>query len=589
MRSPPIVSRRPWARAGAVVLGAFGALALGSCGSSTTTTDLCKGRQAGDLVLTEFMLDPDGTDTGQEWIELFNALGSEVDLKGVQVYTKKADGTGMKAHSIRAGTVAARSYFTLGDVRTGPNPAYIGYSYGDALGGLTNSDGIIGLRCGTVVLDEVTYTKAGKAARSRMLGGTSDPDATANDDETKWCDTDPAKTYSGNNAGTPMAPNGECPVEVGSGSCLDGASARPIVHPGPGDLVISELMADPKAVADTAGEWLEVMAVSDVDLNGVTVAAGASKSTLTNTQCLHVAAGEYAVIARSADPAVNGGIASVKATMTLSLANSGGVVTLSLPDAGLDQATLPAAVAGTAWQLGPTKLDAVSNDDPANFCRATARYGNPDAGDFGTPGLANTSCPLAPDPNSCIDNGTGQVRAIVTPVAGDLAITEVMADPNAVSDTTGEWFEVRANQAVDLNNLTLGNEGTTKATVASQSCVHLEPGEYAVFAKSADPAVNGGLPFVTSTFTFSLSNSGTRFVTVSAGATELDRWSYTTATAGASSQLKAGLTAPTDNDVAANLCPTPAGTTYGGGASLADGGVTTGDRGTPGADNVACP
>ncbi len=566
------------------------ALLLAACNPTPANTDFCKARKAGDLVISELMLDPDGTDTGGEWVEIFNTLGSPVDLKGLQLYVSKIDKTALKSHSIRAGTAAGRSYFTLGDVRTGPNPAWINYSYADALGGLANTEGVVGLRCGTTVLDEVIYTKGAKPNRSRMLGGTSDPDATANNDEANWCDTPADKTYSGLNAGTPGAANGQCAPEVLSGTCLENGAVRPIVPPASGDLVITEVMADPKASADTVGEWVEVMAtrVDGVDLNGVTMTVGLNHATLSAPECLHVAQDAFALLARSADPAVNGGLPTPLATFTTSLTNSGSTLSLVAGDAGIDSASLPAALSGTAWQLPPSSLTATANDDPANFCRATARYGAPDAGDYGTPGAANTACPTGPDLTHCLDATSGSLRSIVAPVAGDLVITEFMADPAAVSDTVGEWFEVQANAAVDLNGVVLGNEGATTTTVSAPTCVHLDPGGLALFAKSADPAVNGGLPAVTGTFAFSLANSGSRFITVKSGGAELDRFSYTTATAGASTQLSQQYATPADNDVAANVCATPAASTYGG-TTLTDGGVGAGDRGTPGVKNVSCP
>lgn len=566
---------------------ALGLLAS-SCNPAPPNTDFCKGRKAGDLVISEVMADPDGSDTGAEWLELFNALGTPVDLKGVQVYVSKLDKTGLKSHSIRAGTAPARGYFTLGDVRTGPNPAWLNYSYADGLGALSQTEGIIGLRCGALVLDEMSYASPAKPARSHMLSGSSDPDATANDVEGNWCDTPATTTYSGVNAGTPGARNGECTPEPIAGTCLDNGTVRPVLSPGAGDLVITEVMADPKAVADSAGEWVEVLATKDVDLNGLTLSVGASHSTLSSSACLHLAPNEFGVLAHSADANVNGGLPTPKATFTTSLTNSGLLISLSAGDAGIDTATVPAALGGVAWQLAPASSDAIANDDPANFCRATSRYGAPDAGDFGTPGASNSACPLAPDPNSCLDVGTGQPRPIVRPVVGDLTITEFMANPAQVSDTAGEWFEVRANAKVDLNGLVLGNEGTTSSTVSSQSCLSLDVGGAALFARSADPLVNGGLPDVMATFTFSLANSGTRYLTVKSQGIELDRFSYTAVTSGASTQLDMAFSAPADNDVPANVCATPAATTYGS-TTLPDGGVGGGDRGTPGATNVSCP
>ena len=55
------------------------------------TTDLCKGRVEGDLVITELMVDPAGVDTGGEWIEIFNTLGTPFDLKGLTLYVQRRE------------------------------------------------------------------------------------------------------------------------------------------------------------------------------------------------------------------------------------------------------------------------------------------------------------------------------------------------------------------------------------------------------------------------------------------------------------------------------------------------------------------
>ena len=79
--------------------------------------DACKGRVLGDLVITELMIDPDGTDTGAEWFEVFNTLGTPIDLRGYTITYRQGTSTA-KSHTVRASVSApARGYVALGDVQ----------------------------------------------------------------------------------------------------------------------------------------------------------------------------------------------------------------------------------------------------------------------------------------------------------------------------------------------------------------------------------------------------------------------------------------------------------------------------------------
>ncbi len=592
-----------------IATAALAAASLTACGPPAST-DPCKNRKAGDLVLTELMIDPDSTDTGNEWFEVFNTTSAAIDLKGLTLFMREASGT-TKTHSIRAGSIPSRGFFTFGDVRSGPNPAWINYAYADALTDLPNSAGTVGVRCGTVAIGEVTYTKPARASRSRMLNGASggvpvDPDATAAADEARWCDTPAGTLYSATNAGTPGTVNPECQPEATTGTCIDPGTGgvRPISSPAEGDLLITEVLARP-STREATQEWFEVLAVNSVDLNDLTVSSATASDKLTAAACLRVNAGQYALVARSADTFVNGDLPPPLVTTTLSIANTNERLTISKGDAGIDMAAFVNSASGIAWQLDPLKLDIASNDDPNNFCRATTKW-NPDGGgDYGTPAAANTACPDSDGGTDgggggtdCFDVGLGATRPIVRPVVGDVVMTEVMSDPSIAGDTVGEWFEALVRTDVDLNGVTLANEGTGQTAITSTNCLRVAAGTYALFARSADPAVNGGLPQVTATFAFDLSNSPTggvaqsRAVRMLSQSVELDRLAYplTAGTcpsaacpAGTSLQLDAGLTSPADNDVAANLCVTPATQRF----TLADGGL--GERGTPGAANVGCP
>ncbi|MBI3184988.1 MAG: lamin tail domain-containing protein [Myxococcales bacterium] len=566
-------------------LHAAGALALVLACAPPPPDRACKGLVAGDLVISEFMNDPEGVDTGHEYLELFNATGQAIGLNGLTLYAGRVDGSSSKTHVLRSGTVASKGYFVLGDAREQPYPAFLSYSYGDAMS-LGNSEGSIGLRCGSSVIDEVKYYSAGKAGRARTLDGKYVPDSAVNDIEGNWCDA-PAE-FATNSYGSPGAANAPCAGLPGS--CVDSLTnaSRPVVSPAAGELVITELMPDPKAVTDTNGEWFEVLVRADVDLNGLELSNGSSKSVVSAEKCLRVPTGTYAVFARQGDGGVNGGLAEVAGTFTFGLVNSGGQIAVRVGDAGVDQISYGAAQSGVASQLDPAKLDAAANDDPAAFCPATQTYG---AGDKGTPGAPNSACPTPPDPNQCLDPTSGQPRAMVRPAVGDLIITELMPNPAAVLDSDGEWFEVLVKSEVDLNGLELVNEGTGRASLNSQSCLRPGADAYVLFARSGDPAVNGGLPDkVLGTFGFDLGNTGLRALTLRLDGGVLDQIAYATSISGASAQLSADKLDPVLNDDAGSFCVTSAAKTYGGSPDGgADGGPTLGDRGTPGDVNETCP
>src|SRR5262249_36644327 len=155
-----------------------------------------------------------------------------------------------------------------------------------------------------------------------------------------------------------------------------------------------------------------------------------------------------------------------------------------------------------------------------------------------------------------LDKGTP--RAIVKPAAGQLVITEFLADAAGTgNDGTQEWFEIKNTGAAafDLNGLKLQGSTTTVNTVSSADCKSVAPGAYALCAHGTDPATNGGLPAVDATFTFSLVQQGNGAISISDGTTVIDAVSWSSGIQdGASRQLDPGLTTSAANDDPANFC-----------------------------------
>lgn len=364
----------------------------------------CEGWKSGDAVFTELLPDPEGADTGQEWLELHNPGPSAVDLRGLLLYAARSDGSQERAYLFGESVpVEPGSYVVLGDVRSGVPVAPVSYSYGDTLGALSNTGGLIGLRCGDVVVDEVRYTGPLRSGVARSYDGRLIPDATDNDELGRWCDAPPS-TLDGGVRRSPGAANPPCVMSLGSGdggvpedTCLSPSTGtlRSRVRPRPGDLVLTEFMADPKAVSDALGEWVEVYAARDVDLNGVLLANEASgRAPLESPRCLEVRGGTHAVLTHSTDATVNGGVSPVLGTFSFGLGNSEGAHALRLLLNGvlLDEVTwTSAALPGVSRQLDPTRKDPALNDPAWSFCGTPQGfvYG---AGDRGTPGAENRPC-----------------------------------------------------------------------------------------------------------------------------------------------------------------------------------------------------
>lgn len=531
-----------------------------SCGAAAPgSEDLCISWLPGDLVITELLVDPEGVDTGREYIELFNSSERTLALGGLTLY---AVADAERRVTLGDAQVPPRGYFVLAHGGIQPPRSDVGSTYGDGFGALMNARGVIGLRCGSTIIDEVTYGRT-QPGHARELDGAFPPDAVANDNEAAWCDAETAIAGS-EDFGTPGAANRACGRGV-TRVCADPVTGvlRPAQSPGPGDLVITEVLPRPAASAASDGEWFEVYAARDLDLNGLTVRTG-STGVLASDRCLHVAKGAYAVIGRRAEKLENGGLSGVSAIVAVRLADSDG--TLAVYDGAtlVDEIRWAASQPGVALQLDPARLSASDNDDPKSFCPAVDLYGS---GDRGTPAAANRPCPPAGDPDRCVDAQTGLLRRTVKPAPGDLRISEIMADPAAVPDADGEWIEIAASKAIDLNGIVLA-AGTARHTITSDGCLRAEAGQHLLMARSSEPDKNGGLPAVMGALGLGLPNgSGSVALENELGALDTLSWS----------SVKPGVALQRDPVDVSWVCD--ATSTFG---------TTLTDKGTPGAANTGC-
>ncbi|ACY14966.1 lamin tail domain-containing protein [Haliangium ochraceum] len=575
------------------------ALLAAGCGFEVDELPACPGQLLpGAVVITELMRAPE--ESGTSWIEVANPGDAPAALRGTVLEVADAEGRVVAQHVVTSLVVPAGAYAVLGREDAG----FVDYVYGadldawsaargsEAAAGDGDGDGAedgaagqVSLRCDVIAVDTAAHPRSPPGV-AVGLGAQLGVDAEANDERDNWCVSAAGADALANGAeafaGTPGAANGECAGAPGAPdgpgvpeTCADGELRRAPLAPAAGDLVITEIMANPAAVADASGEWFEVFAVRGVDLVGLEIGRSVddTAAVFADDACRPVSAGARLVFAASADSGENGGLAAVSGTFSVSLGNSGGALALAHGGALVDAVSWDSAPSGASLALASGHHSAEANDLGAHWCES------PDASpgllDRGSPGLPNPACAQGEAPGdpelpaaSCIE--AGSPRAVRVPAAGTVRITEVMADPAAVADSEGEWIELRFDADADLNGLQLGKQpGQPLMTIASEDCLPVAAGDYAVLARSAPAALNGGLPRVDAVFDFGLVNSGGSLFAAAGGAT-LDSIAHGAAQAGAATSL--------DEDDGLRWCAAADDSAYG-----------SGDRGTPGAANPACP
>lgn len=170
---------------------------------------------------------------------------------------------------------------------------------------------------------------------------------------------------------------------------------------------------------------------------------------------------------------------------------------------------------------------------------------------------------------------TGQVP-VPTPGVGDIIITEVMSNPAAVSDTTGEYVEIynTTGSTLDITGHLLVDGGGTTLTLGSAT---IAANSYAVICRDTNSGSNGGIAgcLAIGSGSMSLTNSGEvlEFKDPS-DTTVIDTIDYSgyAPAAGVSASLHTGFFSAAGNDTDSNWGTGTA--TYG-----------SGDTGTPGTAN----
>jgi hypothetical protein len=260
-----------------------------------------------------------------------------------------------------------------------------------------------------------------------------------------------------------------------------------------GDIIITEIMQNPNAVGDTAGEWFELYnpTANDIDINGWVISdTGSNLHIINNAGPLIIAAGGYLVLGRNADTTINGGV-------TLNYAYGSAITLGNTDDEIILTNTVGVTIDQVAYDGGPnfpnpigasmTLIDpALDNALGTNWDTANTAYG---AGDFGTPGAENIILPE------------------VSLIASDTTAIEAPADTAT--------FTVSRNHSEGALTIILDLAGEAIATDYSFSAGEANQGQLTVTLLDGQAslditvtAVDDGLVEANATLTITLASDG---------------------------------------------------------------------------------
>jgi hypothetical protein len=297
------------------------------------------------------------------------------------------------------------------------------------------------------------------------------------------------------------------------------------------EVVISEIMKNPDNVyGDEYGEWFELYNPSnkDININGWTIEDDDDDShEINNEGALIIPAKGYLVLGSNSDFATNGNVPVDYAYdySEFSLYNRYDEIVIRDTDENVidsvrynwgANATFP-DLEGASMALVDLDSD---NSVGENWCRSNTMFADPDHLDY---------C------NWCNDHGTpGAANSFSIADPGDVVINEIMKDPDAAYDSSGEWIELynSTNKDIDITGWTIADNDTDSHAIApyvedtGDGSLIIPAKGYLVLGRNYNTAYNGDVEVHYEYWGFNLGNVGDEVILLDSCSNVIDIVEY---------------------------------------------------------------
>ena len=467
-----------------------------------------------DIAITEIMYNPKGSDSGREWVEIFNNDDAKADLTGWKFFESNTN------HNLKlargSNTLNAFEYAVI----TGnagkflaDYPNYQGTIFESPFS-LNNSGETVAIKSGGEEIDSVNYQPSigadGDGNSLQLINGSwqegiptpgkmnvkagkvSGVQSLINPDNLiSQTDTDASGLKQDNNSASTQADPSDS--AAGKGDILAQTPTcdfSAIQSPSHAGIIINEIAW--MGSADSASnEWIELKNVSNGEINlsnwQLQNKNGSIKINLSNLKTKTIKPGAFLLLERTDDNSVK----NISASLIYSGAISNSNETLKLFD---DKCNLAdEAAANPQWPAGDNEAKKTMERNFGNFGWHTSS----DPG--GTPKKENSSGIVYGSGGNSINDSRQfsssdtsadtQNNSQSTPQFYPVVINEIMYNPQG-DDSGNEWLEVFNNSTstIDLTDWKIFEGGANHGLTLKQGDKNLNPGSYAVISNGGDTA-----------------------------------------------------------------------------------------------------